>query len=105
MPMISLRDWVAAVVHLAEHPDASGPFNLCCPHTPTNADFTKALAHELHRPGFVAVPKLAFKAAGPMAPELLGSLNVVPEALVASGYEFRDPDVVAVLRTGLSQSS
>ena len=105
MPMISLRDWVAAVVHLAEHADASGPFNLCCPHTPTNAEFTKALAHELHRPGFVAVPKLAFKAAGPMAPELLGSLNVVPEALVASGYEFRDPDVVAVLRTGLSQSS
>ena len=30
-PMISLRDWVGAVVHLAEHDDASGPFNLCCP--------------------------------------------------------------------------
>ena len=44
MPMISLRDWVGAAVHLAEHADASGPFNLCCPQTPTNAEFTEALA-------------------------------------------------------------
>ena len=105
MPMISLRDWVGAAVHLAEHSDASGPFNLCCPQTPTNAEFTKALARQLHRPSFATVPTFALKlAAGPMAPELLGSLNVAPSALVASGYEFRDHDVAAVLRTGLSQS-
>ncbi len=39
MPMISLRDWVGAVVHLAEHPTASGPFNLTaptCPPTPSS---------------------------------------------------------------------
>lgn len=104
MPMISLHDWVAAVVHLAEHADATGPVNLCCARTPTNAEFTKALAGELHRPSLATVPRLAFKLAGPMAPELLGSLNVVPEALLASGFEFRDPDVVAVLRAGLAQS-
>jgi uncharacterized protein (TIGR01777 family) len=104
MPMISLRDWVAAVVHLAEHPDASGPFNLCCPHTPTNAEFTRELARQLHRPAFATVPSLALKAAGPMAPELLGSLNVVPEALLASGYGFQDPDVASVVRAGLSGS-
>jgi uncharacterized protein (TIGR01777 family) len=106
MPMISLHDWVGATVHLAEHADASGPFNLCCPHTPTNAEFTKALASQLHRPSFATVPRFALKVgAGRMAPELLGSLNVVPHALVASGYEFRDPDVDAVLRAGLSQSA
>jgi uncharacterized protein len=106
MPMISLRDWVGATVHLAEHEDASGPFNLCCPQTPTNAEFTEALAEQLHRPSFATVPAFALRAgAGRMAPELLGSLNVVPAALEASGYEFRDRDVAAVLRTGLSQSS
>ena len=106
MPMLSLRDWVGATVHLAEHPDASGPFNLCCPQTPTNAEFTKALAGQLHRPSFATVPRVALKVgAGPMAPELLNSLNVVPKALLASGYEFRDPDVDAVLRAGLSQSA
>jgi uncharacterized protein len=106
MPMVSLRDWVGATVHLAEHEDASGPFNLCCPQTPTNAEFTKALAGQLHRPSFATVPRFALKVgAGPMAPEVLGSLNVVPKALMASGYEFRDPDVDAVLRAALSQSA
>jgi uncharacterized protein (TIGR01777 family) len=106
MPMISLGDWVGATVHLAVHQDASGPFNLCCPQTPTNAEFTKALAGQLHRPSFATVPKFALKAgAGRMAPELLGSLNVVPAALEASGYEFRDRDVDAVLRAGLSEDA
>jgi uncharacterized protein (TIGR01777 family) len=106
MPMISLRDWVGATVHLVEHEDASGPFNLCCPQTPTNAEFTKALAGQLHRPSFATAPRFALEAgAGPMAPELLGSLNVVPAALEASGYEFQDRDVDAVLRAGLSQPS
>lgn len=106
MAMISLRDWLGATIHLAEHADASGPFNLCCPQTPTNAEFTEALAGQLHRPSFATVPRFALKVgAGRMAPELLGSLNVVPAALVASGYEFRDPDVDAVLKAGLSQSA
>jgi len=102
MPMISLHDWVGAAVHLAEHDDAAGPFNLCCPQTPTNAEFTEALAEQLHRPSFATVPAFALrKGAGRMAPDLLGSLNVVPAALEASGYEFRDRDVAAVLRAGL----
>jgi uncharacterized protein (TIGR01777 family) len=106
MAMLSLRDWVGATVHLAEHETASGPFNLCCPQTPTNAAFTEALAEQLRRPCFATVPRFALKVgAGRMAPELLGSLNVVPAALLASGYEFRDPDVDAVLKAGLSQSA
>ncbi len=106
MPMISLRDWVGAVVHLAEHQDASGPINLCCPRTPTNAEFTEALAGQLHRPSFARVPRFALRVgAGRMAPELLGSLNVVPAALEASGYEFQDRDVVSVIRAGLAQES
>ena len=103
MAMISLRDWLGAVVHLAEHPTAAGPFNLCCPETPTNAEFTKALARAVHRPAAVFVPKAALRlGAGKMAPELLGSLNVRPAALIESGYEFRDRDVTAVLAGALS---
>ncbi len=103
MAMISLRDWVGSVVHLAEHEQASGPFNLCCPDTPTNGEFTTALAAALHRPALVAAPKAVLKlGAGAMAPELLGSLNVRPAALGAAGYEFRDRDVTAVLAAGLA---
>jgi uncharacterized protein len=103
MPQISLRDWVGAVAFLAEHASASGPVNLCCPVTPTNAEFTSALAAAVHRPAFARVPAPAVRlAAGPMAPEVLGSLNARPAALERWGYEFSDPDVRAVLATGLS---
>lgn len=102
-PMVSLRDWLAGVVHLAEHPDAHGPFNLCCPETPTNAEFTRALARAVGRPAFLSVPAPAIKVgAGPLASELLGSVNVVPQALVDSGFEFRDSDVTGVVASGLA---
>jgi uncharacterized protein (TIGR01777 family) len=103
-PMISLRDWVGAVSHLAEHEDASGPFNLCCPVTPTNAEFTRALGRALGRPALIRAPAFALRlGAGPMSPELLGSRNAVPQALVDAGYEFHDRDVTAVLAAGLAQ--
>jgi uncharacterized protein (TIGR01777 family) len=102
MAMISLRDWVGGVVHLAEHETAAGPFNLCCSRTPTNGEFTRALAAAVHRPAFVFVPRGLLKvAAGEMASELLNSLNVRPEALENSGYVISDPDVTAVLATAL----
>ena len=102
MPMISLRDWLGAATHLAEHPDASGPFNLVCERTPTNAEFTKALARAVHRPAPLAVPAPLIRiGAGPAAPDLLGSVDARPAALLASGYEFSDPDVDAVVASGL----
>ena len=104
MPMISLRDWVSAVIHLAEDDDAHGPVNLCCVETPTNAEFTKTLAKALHRPSFATVPgKVLEVAAGPMAPELLGSVNARPAALLDQGFTFRDPDVASVVRAGLDR--
>jgi uncharacterized protein (TIGR01777 family) len=105
VPMISARDWADAVIHLAESGTAAGPFNLCCEKAPTNEEFTRELAHQLHRPAFVRAPAILIRpAAGEMAKELLGSVNCVPAALVASGFTHRDPDVSAVLREGLNPS-
>jgi uncharacterized protein (TIGR01777 family) len=104
MPMISTRDWVDAVVHLAES-DLSGPVNLCSERAPTNQEFTRELASQLHRPAFFRVPEFVLRpAAGPAANELLGSVNCVPAQLLESGFVHRDPDVGAVLREGLSPS-
>lgn len=103
-PIISLRDWTGAVTFLAEHDDVSGPINLSCVETPTNAAFTQALAKRLKRPApsFLRVPSPLIKlAAGPMAPEVLGSVRSRPAALLAAGYSFQDPDVHAVLDAGL----
>ncbi len=105
VPMISARDWVDAVIHLAETDSANGSFNLCCEKAPTNAELTRELARLVHRPAFVRVPEFVLRpATGQMANEILGSVNCVPERLLQSGYSFNDPDVRAVLREGLDPS-
>lgn len=102
-PIISLRDWVGAVSFLAGSRDLSGAFNLCCPRTPTNAEFTRSLARAVHRPALLVAPtRVLSLAAGPMSPELLGSVNARPAALERAGYDFEDEDVDAVLAAALA---
>lgn len=102
-PVISLRDWLGAAAFLAESHDLSGPFNLCAPRTPTNAEFTRSLARAVDRRAFLSVPAFALRpAAGAMAPEVLGSLNTVPAALEAAGFDFADATVDDVLSSGLA---
>lgn len=104
MPMISLRDWVGAVRFLAQHDDVHGPVNLCCPQTPTNAEFTAALAHLVHRPAVFAVPAAVLRpAAGRMAPELLGSVRAVPQVLQDAGFDFADDTVAEVLASATAR--
>jgi uncharacterized protein (TIGR01777 family) len=103
-PVISLRDWVAAASHLARDPSVSGPVNMCAPRTPTNAEFTAALARAVHRKAFLSVPSFVIKAgAGDLANEALGSVNVTPEVLEDSGFRFRDQDVDDVIAAALHQ--
>ena len=85
--MISTRDWVDAVVHLAETDTVSGPVNLCCEQVPTNAEFTRELAHQVHRPAFFRVPlrRSCAPLPGEMAPELLGSVNAYPQPCWTAG--------------------
>lgn len=105
VPMVSLRDWLDAVAHLAADEAAEGPFNICCPETPTNAEFTDALARLVSRPTFLTAPKRVLAmAGGKAAPELLNSTNARPQALLDRGYDFADRDVTSVLATGLEMS-
>jgi len=102
-PVISLRDWVGAAAFLAETATVSRPVNLCCPRTPTNTEFTQALADAVGRKARLAAPAAILKrAAGAMAPELLGSVNARPTVLESAGYEFQDPDVRDVLAVALA---
>ena len=94
MPMISARDWVDAVIHLAETEAAQGPFNLCCERRPPTSSSPVSSRSRLHRPAFCRVPGVrAAPAAGQMSTELLGSINCVPAELLDSGFTFSDPDV------------
>lgn len=102
-PVISLRDWIGSVSYLIESRDVSGAFNLCCPSTPTNAEFTRTLADAVGRSCFLTAPAAVLRiAAGDLAPELLGSTNARPAALERAGYDFEDEDVREVLASALA---
>ena len=80
-----------------------GPVNLCLPEPGTNADFTRELARQVKRPAFLNAPAFVLdKAAGAMAPELLGSIRAVPQRLVDAGFEFADRDMAHCVAQGLN---
>ena len=91
---ISLTDEIGAIRFLLDH-DVAGPVNLTGPEPVTNAAFTKAVGHALHRPTVVPVPMF-----GPRL--LLGreaadavvsaSQRVEPVVLTHAGYQFQHED-------------
>lgn len=98
-PWISLADIPGAVTHLFENTDLAGPVNFVAPEATTNEEFTAALADAVHRPAFLSVPAFAARLApGDMGDEvLLSSTRVVPELLLESGYDFRQPTLRGAL--------
>lgn len=99
---LTLHDAVAAIRFLAEHPGASGAYNLSAPTPVRAAEFTAALAAAVGRRARLRVPVWALRVGvGQMGPEVLGSLRVLPERLTAAGFRFRDGDVGAAVRMAL----
>jgi uncharacterized protein (TIGR01777 family) len=104
MSWITLEDEVAAILHALTTTTLRGATNLTAPNPVTNAEFTKALGHALHRPTILPTPLLPLKAIyGKELVDtiLVGGQRVVPAALEASGYAFRQPSLVGALRTVL----
>lgn len=103
MSWVSLADAVAGILFALETPSLSGPVNLSSPNPVTNADFTRALARQLGRPAFFAVPAFALRLAfGEMANEaLLASARVVPARLQSAGFQFAQPSIDEALAAAL----
>ena len=100
MPWITLDDAVAAIEHALATATLEGAVNTVAPSTATNLEFTRALGRVLGRPTIVPMPApMARLAFGEMADALLlASARVAPEALRASGFRFRHPDLEPALR-------
>ncbi|GGZ70186.1 TIGR01777 family oxidoreductase [Streptomyces echinoruber] len=99
---IALHDEVAALRHLLEREDLSGPFNLTAPQPLTNREITRALARVLRRPAPMAVPAPVLRAVlGEMAGDVLGSARVLPKRLLESGFAFAFPDIEGAVRAAL----
>jgi uncharacterized protein len=101
-PWIALADEVAAIRFALANDQLSGPVNLTAPEPITNAEFTHALAHLLHRPGILGVPGFALRAVlGEFADEILRSQRVLPAQLTAAGFQFSYPRLEAALSAEL----
>ena len=103
---IERGDVVRAIVHLLERTDLAGPVNLTAPTPVTNRELATTLGKVLHRPSVLPVPSFALKLVfGAEGAELLQSgQRVLPERLLASGFQFRFETIEPALRSLLAPS-
>lgn len=94
---IAVGDLVRAVFHVLNSSMFQGPVNFVAPNPVTNAEFTHALGHTLHRPAIIPAPAVALRVAlGEIADEaLLASTRAVPDRLLSSGFIFELPHVAS----------
>ncbi|MFD8887010.1 TIGR01777 family oxidoreductase [Streptomyces erythrochromogenes] len=101
-PFISLHDEVAALRHIIDTPELSGPVNLTAPEPLTNRQVTAAMARVLHRPAVLPVPAAALRVVlGEFSQDVLGGQRARPTRLLESGFVFRDPGIEQAIRAAL----
>ncbi|MFC5942626.1 TIGR01777 family oxidoreductase [Micromonospora harpali] len=103
LPWISMADWLRAARFLLDRDDVAGAVNVVGPAPVTNAEFTRELARQLHRPAVVPIPALALKVAlGGFAQEALTSARVLPAVLTRAGFAYHHPDLPSALHAALN---
>lgn len=96
---ITLRDEVAALIHLIDHPEVTGPVNLGGPEPVRQRDAMKALGSVLHRPALLPAPTPALRLVlGEMSADILASARMSPKALQDSGFEWTDRTIADGMR-------
>ena len=100
MSWIHIDDEVGLIRHLLNNDGLRGPVNATAPGPVTNSEFSKTLGRVLGRPSILPVPGLVLKLLmGEMAQELLlNGQKVLPQRLLASGYQFKFPELEGALR-------
>ena len=98
MPWIHIEDVVGVLLHASRTAAVRGAINAVSPHPVTNAKFTRALGHAVHRPAFLPVPKTALRIAfGEMSEILMDSQRVLPHVAERTGYAFKHTELEGAL--------
>lgn len=92
-------DEARAIRFLIEDKEARGPFNLTAPNSATNAEVGQAIAKILKRPYYLPAPEFAFNLAfGEIGALVTKGQRVMPERLLAQGFEFQFPNLESALQ-------
>ena len=98
MSCIAVEDLARMVSEIVHNDAFSGILNAVMPEPVTNAEFTKAVAHALHRPAYFPVPAFVLRLAlGDLSQVLLGSQRIVPRRFEELGFQYRYPTVEAAV--------
>ncbi len=97
-PWITLVDEVAALTHLVDHDEITGPVNLVAPTPARQKDIARELGRALHRPAFVPAPRFALRAVvGEFADSIIASQRLEPEVLTGTGFRFEHADLTSAV--------
>jgi uncharacterized protein (TIGR01777 family) len=100
---VHINDLAEAFVFLIEHPELSGPVNVCSPSPVMNKDLARALGKALHRPAFMPAPGFMIKLVlGEFGSVILEGQRVLPRRLLKQGFTFQYPDIGKALQSIIS---
>ncbi len=98
MPWIHVGDLAALYVHSAKQSSVSGPVNGAAPNPVRNREFTEALAAAVNRHAVLPAPYFALRVLlGEFAKVLFESQRTVPQAALASGFQFQHTEIAPTL--------
>jgi len=101
---VHAADLTEAFLFLINHPELSGPINVCSPHSVRNRDLAKAIGKTLHRPSFMRAPAFMVRLLlGEFGSVILKGQRVVPRRLLDSGFVFQYPEIDKALASVVRQ--
>ncbi|CCQ11760.1 Cell division inhibitor [Pseudoalteromonas luteoviolacea B = ATCC 29581] len=105
MSWIHINDMANAIIHLIQHKECDGIFNLTAPSPVSNRVFSNTLAQQLHRPCLFTMPAFVMRLLfGEMADLLLFGQYVTPKRLIQSGYKFEFSELDGALKDLLNNT-
>lgn len=96
---VHIADVARAILFAINHGELHGPVNVTAPFPKRMAYFGQTIGSVLHRPHWFPVPPLLMKIAlGKKSALVLEGQHVLPEKLLASGFDFQYPTLEAALK-------
>jgi uncharacterized protein (TIGR01777 family) len=98
-PWIHIKDEINAILFLMGNNTCAGPFNLVSPEIGSLSNFSRELAHVLHRPFYLPIPAFLLKfVLGEKSVLILEGQHAVPEKLTNERFTFEFPTASLALQ-------